>query len=107
MNVHLCTTFGPPLDISLAERAFPVVIGRGNQTDVSVDDRWVSRVHCQLDAIDGRLFLRDLESKHGTYLNECRVDRAEILSGDRIEIGLTTILVETQDVHSSLENGDH
>lgn len=106
MNVHLSTTFGPPLDISFAQRAFPIVIGRGNQADVSIEDRWVSRVHCQLDTIDGRLFLRDLESKHGTYVNECRVERAEVISGDQIEIGLTTILVETQCVPAPLENGD-
>ena len=106
MNVHLCTIFGPPLDMSFAERALPIIIGRGKQADVSIDDRWVSRVHCQLEALDGRLFLRDLESKHGTHVNECRLQSAELLDGDRIEIGLTTILVETQGVHTPLKNGD-
>ena len=105
MNVHLSAVFGHPLDLMVAERDLPVVIGRGEQCDVSIDDRWVSRVHCQLTVDGDRLFIRDLESKHGTYLNATRVDRAEVLPGDQIEIGLTTILVETENSNSKFVNG--
>lgn len=96
MNIHLTSLFGPPLDVDLSSSDLPVIIGRGDDADVLVDDRWVSRVHCLLSTVDGHVFVRDLESKHGTYVNESRIDGAELFPGDKLEIGLSTILFETQ-----------
>ena len=105
MKVHLCSMFGPPLDLIFHSRELPIIIGRGEQADVSIDDRWISRVHCQLSAEGGRLFVRDLESKHGTYVNRRLVQRVRLIPGDVLEMGLTTILVETEDANTHVENG--
>ena len=100
MNVHLSSVYGPPMDVDFAEMDFPVVIGRGSDADLSIDDRWVSRVHCVLSLSQGRLFVRDLESKHGTYVNEQHVDSTELLPDDRLDIGLTTFVVELDSADS-------
>lgn len=69
----------------------PVLLGRAEEADVRVEDQWVSRRHCQLDQRDGVLMVRDLGSKHGTWVNHQRVDEAPILPGDELEIGITTL----------------
>ena len=104
MNIHLRSIFGPPLDVILQDN-LPVVIGRGAHADVAIDDRWVSRMHCLLTAVGERVFVRDLESKHGTFVNEELVDSAELLDGDRLEVGLSTILVRQQ-VDSCIRSGE-
>jgi pSer/pThr/pTyr-binding forkhead associated (FHA) protein len=56
-----------------------------------VADRWASRLHCRIEDHQGVLVVRDLGSKHGTWVNDHRVQEAEIHPGDRVGIGLTVL----------------
>lgn len=47
----------------------PAVLGRCNSSQILVEDQWVSRRHCELNELNGILVVRDLGSKHGTYIN--------------------------------------
>jgi pSer/pThr/pTyr-binding forkhead associated (FHA) protein len=69
----------------------PVLVGRSEQADIRLEDRWMSRKHCEIDARNGVLVVRDLGSRHGTWLNNQRVVEAEIHPGDELAIGLTTL----------------
>jgi pSer/pThr/pTyr-binding forkhead associated (FHA) protein/S1-C subfamily serine protease len=69
-----------------------VRIGRGKECElrpVSSDDTSVSRVHAEIVLKpDGRVVLRDAQSRNGTFLGNVRVqgDR-EIRTGDQIRLG--------------------
>jgi pSer/pThr/pTyr-binding forkhead associated (FHA) protein len=71
----------------------PLVLGREGDRQLPVIDRWASRQHCELSLDQGRLFLRDLASKHGTFVNGERIDRRQLVVGDRVMIGLTTVVI--------------
>ena len=58
---------GPKIRISLDK--LPVVLGRNPDADVLLDDRWISRVHCEISEINGTLVVRDLGSQNGTLVN--------------------------------------
>jgi pSer/pThr/pTyr-binding forkhead associated (FHA) protein len=73
--------------------AFPLRLGRGSDADVCVDDRWVSRDHCEIDLVDHALVVRDLNSKHGTYVNGCPIREAALKPGDLLNIGLSKFRV--------------
>jgi hypothetical protein len=47
----------------------------------------VSREHAAILFSQGRFFLEDLRSQNGTYVNERRIERVALRSGDRIRIG--------------------
>jgi pSer/pThr/pTyr-binding forkhead associated (FHA) protein len=70
---------------------FPLVIGRSQDADVTLDDRWASRRHCLIEAQDGALVVQDLGSTHGTLLNDAIISEAVLRPGDRLSIGLTTL----------------
>lgn len=74
--------------------ALPVRIGRGADADVQLGDRWVSREHCEILRAEDALLVRDLGSKHGTFVNGRSVLEAELLPGDELNIGLTRFVVE-------------
>ena len=82
----------PRREISLND--FPRRLGRGNEADVCVEDRWVSRDHCEIDRVQDTLVVRDLHSKHGTFVNGRAVVEAELKSGDVLNIGLSKFRVQ-------------
>ena len=71
----------------------PVVVGRGSNADIRLDDRWASRAHCEIDEIDGVLMVHDLESRNGTIVNGQYVTQAHLMPGDRLTIGITSFKV--------------
>jgi len=69
---------------------FPCVLGsRQDCVDILLNDRSVSRMHAQIDESQGKLFLYDLNSTNGTFLNGQRLksEEREIKEGDEIQIG--------------------
>jgi len=72
---------------------FPAVIGRGADAEVRVDDRWASRRHCEIDQVDGTLVVRDIGSRHGTFVNGESVHSAHLMPGDRLTVGATSFEV--------------
>ena len=68
------------------------MIGRGAHVSLRITDDGVSREHCQLVREGERIVLVDLGSTTGTYCNGARVDRRELVDGDKIMVGSTTIL---------------
>ena len=60
----------------------PVVVGRGEEADVNLEDRILSRLHAEfLLTQEGLLRVRDLGSTNGTHVRGRRVESAE-LSGE-------------------------
>ena len=62
-------------------------IGRHADSDIALDDITVSRRHCEVTAENSRFIVRDVGSLNGTYINQKRVDVAELLQGDELQIG--------------------
>ena len=52
-------------------------IGKASSADFSIDNPFVSRVHCQIRFAAGSFFLSDLGSRNGTSLNGVLLERDE------------------------------
>jgi hypothetical protein len=73
---------------------FPAIIGRGVDVALRIDDRWLSRRHCELTRVGDDLFVRDLGSRHGTYVNGQPIESSRLLPGNELCLGLSHFLVE-------------
>ncbi len=69
-------------------------IGRAQRADFVVDAPLVSRVHCRIVAGDRDLAVEDLSSKNGTFVNDRRIEKSPLASGDRLRIGRIELTVE-------------
>jgi ABC transport system ATP-binding/permease protein len=69
-------------------------VGRANRADFIVRAPLVSRLHCCLSAShDGELEVRDLRSTNGTFVNDFRIQQAQLTPGDRLRVGSCELLV--------------
>lgn len=83
-------------ELQIEVSSLPAVIGRASHADVRLDDHYISRVHCEISDLNGTLVVRDLGSKHGTFVNGVKVAQAQLLPGDRMTIGVTSLSVDYQ-----------
>lgn len=67
--------------------------GRNLEATLFLDDITVSRHHAAFLSEGGRLWVEDLGSTNGTYVNGKRVERAELSSGDEVIIGRFHLVV--------------
>lgn len=73
----------------------PLTIGRAAAAGLVLSDSEVSRRHARLETESGRVFVRDLQSRNGTFLNGERLDAAiEVRVGDAIDVGATRLQIE-------------
>jgi pSer/pThr/pTyr-binding forkhead associated (FHA) protein len=64
-----------------------VTVGRGQESDIFLDDVTVSREHAEIVHGDGGYRIRDVGSLNGTYVNRVRVDAVDLRNGDEIQVG--------------------
>lgn len=96
MNVTLRVIAGPHTGrvFSFSEHE-TFLIGRSDAAHFCLpEDRFFSRHHCLLEIAPPQIFIRDLGSTNGTYVNGQRIDAVHLKSGDRIQGGETILEVE-------------
>jgi hypothetical protein len=64
-----------------------LTIGRSPEAEVFLDDVTVSRNHALLVRRRDGLYIDDLGSLNGTYVNRRRIESHKLLDGDELQIG--------------------
>jgi predicted component of type VI protein secretion system len=82
-------------DIGQAEipLKLPTVIGRSRDATLTLAHPLVSRHHCEISELNGRLHVRDLGSRNGTFVANERISEAVLLPGELLTIGNVTFRV--------------
>ncbi|MEZ5137550.1 MAG: FHA domain-containing protein [Acidimicrobiales bacterium] len=80
----------------LRGRTFPlgdeVTVGRAAGCGVTLDDTYASQLHARVFSREGQLFVEDLGSTNGTYLNRQKVQGPQAMRrGDRLQVGNTVL----------------
>lgn len=75
---------------ALQNRVFPLkvknTIGRSSDCDICLAAAHLSRRHAELTVTDGVLYIKDLGSANGTYLNGKRITEARVKRGDELRL---------------------
>lgn len=74
-------------DVKFVEFSKSATIGRRNTNDLIISDKAVSGNHCDLTFVDGKVYIEDMNSTNGTFIDGERISRKELKNGDIIILG--------------------
>ncbi len=77
------------------EGSATILIGRDPGTHLQVIDKGVSREHAEIFRVGEMVFIRDLGSRNGTYVNHERMEEELLREGDTIRVGTTQLVFES------------
>ena len=79
---------GERADLSQA----PILVGRGSDAAIRLDDDYVSTRHARIAASGDQWFVEDLGSTNGTYIGSARITQPTTLTlGTQVRIGKTLL----------------
>lgn len=64
-----------------------ISVGRSSKNDIHIDNLAVSGSHALIKKIMNAYFIEDLGSTNGTFVNEKKIAKYELLDGDEVIIG--------------------
>ena len=62
----------------------PTVVGRGKEAGLTVPHALVSRQHTEIFERDGKLYVRDLGSLNGTFVNNLKIEGEQLLGPNQL-----------------------
>lgn len=78
-----------------------ISIGRAKDNDIVIENLSVSRNHARVRRQGNTYVLTDLNSANGTFVNNVRITKTEILDGDVITIGKHQVVFVNKDLSES------
>lgn len=95
VSLRLTVVAGPHAGQAFDLTTLPARLGRGGAVALRLDrDLGISREQAELYFQADTLHIRDLGSQHGTAVNGRRITAQPLRPGDRIEIGLSALIVK-------------
>jgi diguanylate cyclase (GGDEF)-like protein len=85
--VHIYPT-GPSMGCRYALRDRQLLLGRGDESDIKLQDHSVSRRHAKIEPATEGYYVQDLQSTNGTFVNDRQIEGPSLLQdGDYLRVG--------------------
>ena len=89
---HVAVISGASAGTTVSLDSAPIVIGRGADSQIVLDDDYVSTRHARIAVSGDQWFVEDLGSTNGTYIGSVRINQPTAISlGTQVRIGKTLL----------------
>jgi pSer/pThr/pTyr-binding forkhead associated (FHA) protein len=89
MDLKLVVIGGKQTGMEIPVRTPKFLIGRGEECQLRPQSTMISRKHCGITIVDGKVAIEDFGSTNGTFVNgEKLTESRKLNSGDRIKVGM-------------------
>jgi hypothetical protein len=89
---HVAVTQGSNVGATASLDRAPILIGRGSDAAIRLDDDYVSTRHARIAASGDQWFVEDLGSTNGTYIGSVRLTQPTTITiGTEVRIGKTIV----------------
>jgi pSer/pThr/pTyr-binding forkhead associated (FHA) protein len=85
LQLHL--VYPEELKTALELSEFPITLGRSSNCTLSIEDDWISRTHCKIWVEGENVWIEDLGSTNGSFIDGNRIDKQNLNLGSKLQIG--------------------
>jgi pSer/pThr/pTyr-binding forkhead associated (FHA) protein len=82
----------------------PLTMGRGLNNNVVLVDDAISTAHAQIVQEGNDYYVEDLKSSNGTFLDGVKVQKNKLSNGQKIKLGVSTLIFEMVDLRQKRKN---
>lgn len=82
-----------------------VHVGRTSENDIVLNEKGVSRHHALVGLQGNTLWVQDLSSKNGTFVNRKKISRVTLQKSDLLQLGECTFRVDNDQAHTQHTSG--
>jgi pSer/pThr/pTyr-binding forkhead associated (FHA) protein len=82
----------------------PLTMGRGLNNNVVLVDDAISTAHAQIVQEGNDYYIEDLKSSNGTFLDGVKVQKNKLSNGQKIKLGVSTLIFEMVDLRQKRKN---
>lgn len=82
---------GPDAGEKFALKDGANTVGRGQDSDIQIQSKSMSRKHFQIIVKPDKVFIKDLNSRNGTFINGVLIKQSHIKHGDKISVHQTVL----------------
>ncbi|MBL8792521.1 MAG: FHA domain-containing protein [Planctomycetia bacterium] len=108
MKISLIVTQGSNKGKGIPVSKSEFCIGRDPKCHLRPASQAVSKRHCLIHIRDDQIFVEDLKSTNGTFVNEDQVQgERELKDGDLLKVGPLEFVVKTDSVHAQADKPTH
>ena len=107
LSVALVVIDGPSRGLRARIEGQKARVGTAEGSTLRLEDRAVSRIHCELEVHAEVVTLRDLGSTNGTFVGDLRIRDADLRVGAAVRCGGTTFMIEAVNEPTFLAISDH
>jgi two-component system NtrC family sensor kinase len=75
--------------VTIKVQKLPATLGREADIDITMSDKSVSRLHSEIFLKKDKLFIKDLGSRNGTYVNNKKITSSPLSANDMVRLGKT------------------
>lgn len=86
-ELQICSRTGKVLKAFALGGNQEVIVGRDESCDIQINAKSVSREHCAIESLGDEMFIRDLGSTIGTFMNGSKIEKVRLEDGVQVEVG--------------------
>jgi len=101
--VDLVVLSGPCAGARFAIPDVPIVVGRSLEANFAIDDPWISNMHALIERRGRELWVVDLGSRNGTFVDGRQVSEARLVPGIALAFGRTRIELRSRAATSTID----
>ena len=96
MSYHLLVNPGTPQAWKIQLQPGTNRVGRDEANDFTISHESVSSAHCEITVNDAGIFLKDLGSTNGTFVNRAPVTEIQLQPGQHVQMGQVDMTFEVE-----------
>ncbi len=87
LQYQLTVLYPPESATTLDLSTTPTILGRSEDSHLALNDEWISRHHCQIWVEDGTIWVEDLKSTNGTFLDGQMIEKQNFHLNSKLQMG--------------------